>query len=163
MRLYHFRNGSGTFNGTDTSYAALVELLGSETGRDPRLATAASRSAHPEMMKQVEAEWADAVADMDIDEGIAAIAATGAPCAKVRSLAELVGDPQVDAMAYLRLVDHPLAGTIREPAPAASFSATSLEQGPPGPTLGQHSDEVLGELGYDEAERTAMREAGALG
>lgn len=163
VRLYHFRNGSGTFNGTDTSYAALVELLGSQTGRDPRLTTAAGRSAQPELMKLVEAEWADAVASMDIDEGLAAIAATGAPCAKVRSLANLVGDPQVEAMGYLRLVDHPVAGTIREPAPAASFSATPLEPGPPGPTLGQHSDEVLSELGYDEAARTALREAGALG
>ncbi len=163
VRLYHFRNGSGTFNGTDTSFAALVELLGSETGRDPRLATAASRSAHPEMMKLVEAEWAGAVAAMDIDEGLAAIAETGAPCAKVRSLAELVGDPQVDAMGYLRLVEHPAAGTIREPAPAASFSATPLEQGPPGPALGQHTDEVLAELGYEVAQRIAMREAGALG
>ena len=163
VRLYHFRNGSGTFNGTDTSYAALVELLGSQTGKDPRLKTAASRSAHPELMKLVEAEWAQATAKLDIDEGLALIAATGAPCAKVRSLEELVGDPQVDAMGYLRLVEHPVAGTIREPVPAASFSATPLDQGPPGPSLGEHTDEVLAELGYDGAETAAMRQAGALG
>jgi crotonobetainyl-CoA:carnitine CoA-transferase CaiB-like acyl-CoA transferase len=163
VRLYHFRNGSGTFNGTDASFAALVELFQSETGKDPRLANAAGRSAHPELMKLVEAEWAQAAAQMDIDEGLAAIAATGAPCAKVRALDDLVGDPQVDAMGYLRLVDHPVAGTIREPTPAASFSATPLEQGPPGPTLGQHTDAVLAELGFDAAQRNAMRAAGALG
>ena len=163
VRLYHFRNGSGTFNGTDASFAALVELFGSQTGRDPRLVNAAGRSANPELMKQVEAEWAQATARMDIDEGLAAIAATGAPCAKVRALNDLVGDPQVDAMGYLRLVDHPVAGTIREPAPAASFSATPLEEGPPGPELGEHTDEVLSELGYDIGERAAMREAGVLG
>jgi crotonobetainyl-CoA:carnitine CoA-transferase CaiB-like acyl-CoA transferase len=163
VRLYHFRNGSGTFNGTDASFAALVELFGSQTGRDPRLVNAAARSAHPELMKQVEAEWAQATAQMDIDEGLAAIAANGAPCAKVRALDDLVGDPQVDAMGYLRLVDHPVAGMIREPAPAASFSATPLEEGPPGPALGQHTNEVLDELGFDAAKRDAMREAGALG
>jgi len=163
VRLYHFRNGSGTFNGTDGSFAALVELLGSQTGADPLLTTAAGRSAHPALMKQVEAEWAEAVAKMDIDEGLALIATTGAPCAKVRSLEDLVGDSQVDAMGYLRLVEHPVAGTIREPVPAASFSATPLDPGPPGPTLGQHTDEVLAELGYDEAERAAMHEVGALG
>lgn len=163
VRLYHFRNGSGAFNGTDTSYAKLVEVLGSETGRDPRLASAASRSAHPDLMKMVEAEWAETTAKLDIDEGLALIAATGAPCAKVRSLADLVGDPQVEAMGYLRPVDHPVAGMIREPAPAASFSATPLEQTAPGPALGQHTDDVLAELGYNEAERAAMRQAGALG
>lgn len=163
VRLYHFRNGSGTFNGTDASFAGLVELLGSATGRDPRLKTAAGRSDHPELMKRVEAEWAEATASLDIDEGLAMIAATGAPCAKVRSLADLVGDPQVDAMGYLRIVDHPVAGSIREPVPAASFSATPLEPGPPGPTLGQHTDEMLAEIGYDEAERAAMHAAGALG
>jgi crotonobetainyl-CoA:carnitine CoA-transferase CaiB-like acyl-CoA transferase len=157
VRLYHFRNGSGTFNGTDASFAALVELLDSPTGRDPRLKTAGDRSAHPELMKQVEAEWAGAVASMDIDEGLAAIAATGAPCAKVRSLADLVGDSQVDAMGYLRLVDHPVAGMIREPAPAASFSATPLEPGPPGPALGEHTDEVLAELGFNRDQVAAMR------
>jgi crotonobetainyl-CoA:carnitine CoA-transferase CaiB-like acyl-CoA transferase len=163
VRLYHFRNGSGTFNGTDVSFARLVELFGSATGSDPRLATASGRSDHPELMKIVEAEWADAVATMDIDEGLELIAATGAPCAKVRTLADLVGDPQVDTMGYLRLVDHPVAGTIREPVPAASFSATPLQPTSPGPTLGQHTHEVLAELGYDEAERAAMRDAGVCG
>lgn len=163
VRLYHFRNGSGTFNGTDASFAELVELFGSQTGRDPRLVNAAGRSANPELMKLVEAEWAEAAATMDIDEGLAAITATGAPCAKVRTLDDLVGDPQVDAMGYLRLIEHPVAGAIREPAPAASFSATPLEPGVPGPTLGQHDDEVLAELGYNEVERAAMRQSGALG
>ena len=163
VRLYHFRNGSGTFNGTDASFAKLVELLDSETGRDPRLVNAAGRSAHPELMKLVDAEWAEATAKLDVDEGLEAIAATGAPCAKVRSLSDLVGDPQVDAMGYLRLVDHPVAGLIREPVPAASFSATPLDEGTPGPTLGQHTDEVLAELGYEPDKVSAMREAGALG
>ena len=163
VRLYHFRNGSGTFNGTDASFAKLVELLDSETGRDPRLVNAAGRSAHPEQMKLVDAEWAEATAKLDVDEGLEAIAATGAPCAKVRSLSDLVGDPQVDAMGYLRLVDHPVAGLIREPVPAASFSATPLDEGTPGPTLGQHTDEVLAELGYEPDKVSAMREAGALG
>jgi crotonobetainyl-CoA:carnitine CoA-transferase CaiB-like acyl-CoA transferase len=163
VRLYRFANGSGTFNGTNASFAQLVEKLGSETGKDPRLTTAAGRSAHPELMKLVEAEWAEATARLDIDEGLAMIAATGAPCAKVRSLADLVGDPQVEAMGYLRLVDHPVAGPIREPAPAAEFSATALEPCKPGPTLGQHADALLADLGYDEAERAALREAGALG
>ena len=163
VRLYHFRNGSGTFNGTDASFAALVEKLGSQTGTDPRLVNAAGRSAHPELMKLVEAEWAEAVSGMDVDEGLALIASTGAPCAKVRSLGDLVGDEQVDAMGYLRLVDHPVAGSIREPAPAASFSATPLDEGPPGPTLGEHTKTVLAELGYDAATIATMRQAGALG
>jgi crotonobetainyl-CoA:carnitine CoA-transferase CaiB-like acyl-CoA transferase len=162
-RLYQFRNGAGTFNGTDASFPLLVEKLGPQTGTDPRLQTAAGRSAHPDLLKQVEREWAEATAKLDVDEGLAMIAATGAPCAKVRSLADLVDDPQVAANGYLRIAGHPVAGAIREPRPAAEFSATPLEPGTPGPTLGQHTDEVLAELGYGPGEIEGLRAQGALG
>lgn len=162
-RLYAFANGHGTFNGTDVSFAALCRILDAPTGSDPRLRDAPGRSSHPELMEQVMREWEVACAKLDVDEAMPLIAATGAPCAKVLTLGEVMEEEQVRADRCLRDVEHPLAGTIREPRPAAEFSGTPLAMTAPGPTLGQHTGEILGELGYDEAARARLKAQGALG
>lgn len=162
-RLFPFRNGMGTFNGSDASFEGLCRDLNAPTGNDPRLKTAAGRARHKETMLQVEHEWAEATAQMDVDEGLAIIAANGAPCAKVRNLEDLIDDEQVAANGYLRIFDHPLAGPIREPRPAAEFSAMPLDLPTPAPTLGQQTEEILTELGFDFDAQNRLREQGALG
>ncbi len=162
-RLFPFRNGLGTFNGSDASFAGLCRDLNAPTGNDPRLKTAAGRAEHKDMMLQVEREWAEATAQMDIDEGLAIIEANGAPCSKVRDLETLIDDEQVAANGYLRVFDHPLAGPIREPRPAAEFSATSLDLPAPAPTLGQNTSEILTELGFDAEAQIRLKAEGALG
>jgi crotonobetainyl-CoA:carnitine CoA-transferase CaiB-like acyl-CoA transferase len=162
-RLFPFRNGWGTFNGSDASFAGLCRDLNAPTGNDPRLKTAAGRARHKELMLQVEREWAEATAQMDVDEGLAIIEANGAPCAKVRDLDALIDDEQVVANGYLRIFDHPVAGQIREPRPAAEFSAMPLELPAPAPTLGQQTHEILAELGFDADARNHLQQQGALG
>jgi crotonobetainyl-CoA:carnitine CoA-transferase CaiB-like acyl-CoA transferase len=56
--------------------------------------------------------------------------------------------------------DHPVAGRVREPRPAARFSHTPSRVGDPAPMAGQHSDEIVTELGLDPA---ALRAAGVIG
>jgi crotonobetainyl-CoA:carnitine CoA-transferase CaiB-like acyl-CoA transferase len=51
---------------------------------------------------------------------------------------------------------HPVAGTMREPRPAPRFSATPVAPGRPAAMMGEHSDEVVAELGLDPA---ALRDA----
>ena len=55
--------------------------------------------------------------------------------------------------------EHPVAGPMREPRPAARFSATPQEAGAPAPTYGEHSDEIVTALGLDAA---ALRAAGVI-
>lgn len=162
-RLFPFKNGLGTFNGSDASFAGLCRDLNAPTGNDPRLKTAAGRAKHKDVMLQVEREWAEATAQMDVDEGLAIIEANGAPCAKVRDLEALIDDEQVAANSYLRVFEHPVAGPIREPRPAAEFSAMPLGLPTPAPTLGQQTEEILAELGFDAEAQNRLREHGALG
>lgn len=162
-RLFPFKNGLATFNGSDVSFEGLCRDLNAPTGKDPRLKTAAGRAKHKELMAQVEREWAEATAQMDVDEGLAMIESHGAPCAKVRNLEDLIDDEQVAANGYLRVFEHPLAGQIREPRPAAEFSAMQPHQPTPAPTLGQQTEEILAELGFDASARDQLREQGALG
>jgi crotonobetainyl-CoA:carnitine CoA-transferase CaiB-like acyl-CoA transferase len=57
--------------------------------------------------------------------------------------------------------DHPRAGRLREPRPAARFGATPAGVGAPAPDLGQHTDEILTELGL-AAEIGALRREGIV-
>jgi len=63
------------------------------------------------------------------------------------------------------LVEHerPHVGRIREPRPAAHFSATPQAIGRHAPALDEHTDEVLAAAGYDIAARAELRAAGVIG
>ena len=56
---------------------------------------------------------------------------------------------------------HPAAGRLREPRPAPRFGATPARVGAPAPGLGEHTDEVLAELGLGE-QVSALRESGVV-
>jgi crotonobetainyl-CoA:carnitine CoA-transferase CaiB-like acyl-CoA transferase len=151
-RLYAFKNGYATFTPNDRAFAALSQLFGSPTGADPRLATGVGRMQEVELMAQVDREWDAAATRFDVDEIIAVLEALDSPCAKVRSLSELAEHPQVTANGYLRRVEHPVAGPLIEPAPAASFAGTPAASPAPAPTPGQHTAEILSELGLGSRE-----------
>jgi crotonobetainyl-CoA:carnitine CoA-transferase CaiB-like acyl-CoA transferase len=162
-RLYAFKGGYITFSPTDAAFEALCRAFNAPSGADPRLKTGAGRVLEVELMAQVEQEWALAAANIDVEEGLALLEALDVPCARVVSLAELPEHPQVTANGYLRVVDHPVAGDLLEPRPAALFSVSDAAPAAPAPTLGQHAAEILAELGLDEAEQARLREEGALG
>ena len=159
-RLYAFGDGDITFNASDASFPGICAAFDAPSGADPRLRTMAGRVRETALMAQVEQEWSAAAARMSVDEGISALEALDAPCARVMRLKELPDHPQVRANGLLRHTEHPIAGELIEAAPAARFEATPLSPTAPAPALGQHADEILMELRLD-AE--AMRASGALG
>jgi crotonobetainyl-CoA:carnitine CoA-transferase CaiB-like acyl-CoA transferase len=91
------------------------------------------------------------------------LAEHGVPCAPILSRDEIPEDPQVIANELVVESVHPLAGPMREPRPAARFDGTPASLRRPAPGLGQHTDELLAELGVDEGEREALRTHGVLG
>lgn len=106
---------------------------------------------HRDELREVLAERvATAAAGMAIEEAGARLAAEQVPFARVRRLAELHGDPQVQHNEMFRDIDHPVAGRLREARPAPRFSATPAEAGAPAPTAGQHTREILAEFGFAE-------------
>jgi crotonobetainyl-CoA:carnitine CoA-transferase CaiB-like acyl-CoA transferase len=58
--------------------------------------------------------------------------------------------------------EHPSAGVIRQPRPPARFDRTPAEPGRLAPLHGEHTDEILAELGVGAEERQALREAGIV-
>ena len=74
------------------------------------------------------------------------------PYSHLNTRAEVLEDPQVKAMDALLTYQHPYAGMVRTPRPAAQFEQTPSNLYTHSPLLGEHSREVLSELGYEKSE-----------
>ena len=75
------------------------------------------------------------------------LTAAGVPCGSVRDLGEVFGDPQLAARDMIVAMEHPAAGFVRQLGVPVKLSDTAGTVRTPPPTLGQHTDAVLGDLG----------------
>ena len=89
--------------------------------------------------------------------------AEGVPCAPVLSREEVIEHDQIKANDLIHEYDHPVAGRIRQPRPAAQFDKTPSAMHRHAPTLGEHNSEILLELGYPADEIEALQQQGVLG
>ena len=87
----------------------------------------------------------------------------GVPAGPINDMAQVYADPQVRARDMVMEMEHPAAGTVRNIGIPVKLSETPASVRRPPPTLGQHTAEVLAELGYAAEEVAAMRESGAVG
>ena len=86
----------------------------------------------------------------------------GVPCAPVLKRHEMIKHPQVVASGIVEEVEHQHAGTLRQARNAAKFSQTPTEHRRGAPHLGEHSRELMLELGYDATQQQALIEQGIV-
>ena len=81
-------------------------------------------------------------------------------CAPVQDYRALIDDEQAAANGYTTYVEHPTYGTLRVTGPALHFTGTELDPVRYAPELGQHTEEVLLDLGYtwDDIEQLKTKE-----
>ncbi len=144
--------------GNDGQFAKLCEVLGcSDWVSDARFATNAQRVRHiaelSPMLRERFGGWKR-------EALIAALDAAGVPCGAINSVAEVFEDPQVKARGMLKQVPHPCGVNVPQVSTPMRFADTPLHTQAAPPLLGQHSDDILAELGYGAAEVAALARHG---
>jgi len=146
---------------TDRQWLGLTKALDKpEWLEDERFKTPALRAqnidARLQMTQDVligrpSAEWLERLTKADV------------PCGPVLTRSQMIRHPHIAALELTQEYDHPAAGRLRQARNAARFSATPASIRRPAPALGEHTDEVLAEIGYSDLDIAELRAQGALG
>jgi crotonobetainyl-CoA:carnitine CoA-transferase CaiB-like acyl-CoA transferase len=147
---------------TDDQWERLGKALGSPAwATDPKLATAAGRAAHHDLIDERLAEWCDHRSRDDI---VAALWDAGVPVAKVMQPHRQTELNQLAFRGFFEEVDHPVNGRVRLSTVPIRFSGgPGLFHTNPAPTLGQHNHELLTELGLTPSEIADLEADGVIG
>ncbi|WOB08953.1 CaiB/BaiF CoA-transferase family protein [Piscinibacter gummiphilus] len=146
--------------GNDTQYAKFCDVAGRpDLAQDPRFIKNADRVRHRATLVPVLAEILKTRKKHD---WLSALEAAKVPCGAINDLGEVFADPHVQSRGMTVAMPHPLTDALKLVASPMKLSATPVQYRRPPPLLGEHTDEVLQELGIGEAERARLRESGTL-
>ncbi|MEQ9331797.1 CaiB/BaiF CoA-transferase family protein [Thalassobaculum sp.] len=133
--------------GNDEQFRRFAEAIGRpELADDPRYATNVERVRNLDVLHPLIVER---LATEDLDHWIAAFGEKAVPCGPINTVPRVFEDPQVRHREMLRELPHPLAGSVPQVVSPMRFGNAPLEFTTPPPLLGQHTAEVLAELGLD--------------
>jgi crotonobetainyl-CoA:carnitine CoA-transferase CaiB-like acyl-CoA transferase len=163
FRPFRFLDGWGICTPTsDANFAGMCRALGVDGYDDPRIATIVERMANRELSGQIMQRCYDAAAHMTTAEAIGRLEAEQVPCGVVIAPEDLARDPHARSIGLLVDSESPAVGRLRQPRHPTRFGAVRPSLGGPAPTLGQHTEDVLGELGYG-MRLAELRAAGVIG
>ena len=138
--------------GNDGQFAKLCTALDrSDWATDERFTTNAARVRNNAVLTPLLVER---LLTFPRDTLMAALDAAGVPCAPINTVPQVFDDPQVKHREMLRHLPHPVAGQVPQVVSPLRFAEAPLRFDRAPPTLGQHTAEVLAELGLDAAELT---------
>ena len=126
---------------------------------DARFADNGKRVAHRDVLT---AHIERRVTQLTKAEVVRRLREVNVPVGPISDLGEVFTDPVVKHLGLIAEVDHPVAGRVRAPGIPVRMSATPPSVRRPPPTLGEHTDEVLAEIGYAAEEIAKLRADGAI-
>jgi crotonobetainyl-CoA:carnitine CoA-transferase CaiB-like acyl-CoA transferase len=148
--------------GSEKLWRAFCPAIGCpELAGDPRYRTNADRARNRDGLI---AKLQEVFLTKSYEEWEPLLLATGIPMGAINSIAQVVEHPQVQARGTLVDMNHPRAGKVRMVGAPVRLSATPGAVRTPAPMLGEHTDEVLGQLlGLGAEQIAALRSAGVIG
>lgn len=140
-----------------TKLCALLDR--SDLVEDPRFVDNGDRMANLDELNVI---LSDVFATESRDHWLAALEDIGVPAGPINDIAQMWDDPHVRARRMLQQVDHPTAGPVPAIGVPVKLSKTPGEVRHAAPLLGQHTAEVLAEIGIDGARLADLQAAGAV-
>jgi len=163
FRPLKFADGYGIVTPTsDKDFPAMCRAFGVDD-TDPRLQTIRDRNANREFVAEVMTAIYAVAETTKVADAMAALEAETAPCGVVLSPAELTQDRHAVAVEMFETHEHPQSGRVRHPRHPAQFGTTPAMLAGRAPMLGEHTDEVLAELGVDADRIAGLRASGVIG
>jgi formyl-CoA transferase len=140
-------------------HAFLKVIQAEELDDDPRFDTTRGRAVNrAELRAVVEAR----TRQFTMEALIQAMNAAGVPCGPVLTIDQVFANPQVQHLAMAQTVQSPRYGALDLVRAPMRLSRTSTSLRGPAPSPGEHTDEVLREYGYSDADIRQLQEAGVI-
>jgi crotonobetainyl-CoA:carnitine CoA-transferase CaiB-like acyl-CoA transferase len=127
---------------------------------DPKFRTNADRVAH---RKETVSHVQFAIAQHAVAYWNDALASVGVPCAPINSIAQLLDHPHTKATGIIVEYEHQAAGRLKGIGHPVLIDGAERHAGFPPPMLGQHTDDVLGEMGLSAEAISELRRARVIG
>ena len=146
--------------GSDNIWQSFCQHVGrSDLGADTRFTTNSDRIANYEALIPIIREI---IQQKTTDEWLSELRDVGVPCGRINTVKEALTDPHIIERGMIIELEHPMLGIVKSLATPVHLSDTPLVYHRHPPTLGEHTDEVVAELGYDPASIQTMREQGVI-
>jgi crotonobetainyl-CoA:carnitine CoA-transferase CaiB-like acyl-CoA transferase len=127
---------------------------------DPKFRTNADRVAH---RKETVSHVRFAIARHSVAYWNETLAGVGVPCAPINSIAQLLDHPHTQASGIIVEYEHQAAGRLKGVGHPVLIDGAERHAGLPPPMLGQHTDDVLGEMGLSSETISELRRARVIG
>jgi formyl-CoA transferase len=159
-----YRTRDGRWLAVSTSAQSIAERVMHLVGRpefvdEPWFASGAERAQHADELDEAVGSW---IAERDRDEVVRAFEEAHAAVAPIYDVRDVLADPQFNALGSLVRVPDPELGSVLMQNVLFRLSETPGEIRSAGPSIGQHTEEVLGELGIGPDEVAELRQKGAV-
>lgn len=162
FRPFRFTDGWGIVTPTsDHDFAGMCRAFDVPGWDDPRVATIAQRIQHRDVLEPIMDLCYAHAANLSSEEAMARLNAERVPCSMVVAPADLPEDEHAKAVGLFVEREHPVVGRTRLPRHPIRFHGAPAELGGASPRLGEHTDELLAELGYGDRV-TDLRERGVV-
>jgi len=146
--------------GNQRLWENFIKVLGREDlNEDSRFADMKARNQHPAELKEI---LEGITRGKKTDEWVKIMEDAGVSCGRIRTIDQVLSDPHVDVREMVLEIEHPKAGMIKLTGVPVKLSLTPGEVTAAPPTLGQHTDQILEEIGYSNVDIVNFREKGII-
>ena len=147
--------------GNDSQFERFCAVAGcAELAADARYARNAGRVRHRDTLVPL---LADKLRQRTRADWLAALDSAKVPCGPINDLADVFADPQVLARGMVAQLPHPHTDALQLVASPMKLSSTPVQLRRPPPLLGEHTEEVLSEIGVDAEEQRRLRALAVIG